>query len=94
MKFIPFPPFHDRSAAGLEKGFTQNLSVHWGVPMLRLAPDSEVIALRDLKDQRKSLWRRFEDNPNEIHLAARLRFIDDQIAQFKAQSDRTASKQR
>jgi hypothetical protein len=60
--------------------------------MLRHAPDSEEISLRDLKDHRKSLWRRFEANPNEIQLAARLRLIDDQIAEFNQQSDRNANK--
>jgi hypothetical protein len=60
--------------------------------MLRRAPDSEGIGLRGLKDQRKSLWRRFEDNPSEIHLAAQLKFIDDQIAQLNEQSDHDANR--
>jgi len=50
--------------------------------MLRRAPDSEEIRLRELKGERKSLWRRFEDNPNEVHIAAKLKFIDDQIAEL------------
>jgi len=40
-----------------------------------------------LRAKRKTLWRRFEDNPNEIRLAAKIRLIDDQIAQLNQQMD-------
>ena len=60
--------------------------------MLRRASDSGVIRLRELRAKRKSLWRRFEENPNEVHLAAKLKIIDDQIAQPNQQSDRAADK--
>jgi hypothetical protein len=36
--------------------------------------------MKELRTKRKSLWERFETNPNEIQLAAELRIIDDQIA--------------
>jgi hypothetical protein len=58
-----------------------------GGAMLRHAPDSEVIRLRELRAKRQTLWRRFEDHPNEIHLAAKLKIIDDQIAQPNRQID-------
>ena len=58
-----------------------------GGPMLHHAPDSEEIGLRELRAKRKTLWRRFEDNPNEIRLAAKIRLIDDQIAQLNQQMD-------
>ena len=60
--------------------------------MLRRASDSEEVRLRELRAKRKSLWRRFEENPNEVHLAAKLKIIDDQIAQPNQQSDRAADK--
>ena len=46
---------------------------------------SQKIRLHELKNIRESLWKRFEGNPNEIHLAAKLKIIDDQIAQFNLQ---------
>ena len=55
--------------------------------MLRRVPDSEDVRLQELRVLRKSLYRRFEDNPNLIHLAARLKVIDDQIAQRNRQRD-------
>jgi hypothetical protein len=58
-----------------------------GGPMLHHVPDSEEISLRELRAKRKTLWRRFEDNPNEIRLAAKLKIIDDQIAQLNQQID-------
>jgi hypothetical protein len=44
-------------------------------------PYSEELRLQKLRARRKVLWKRFEDNPNEIHLAAKLKIIDDQIAE-------------
>jgi hypothetical protein len=82
MKVIPIRQRHDQSTEDLENGSTQNLQCPLGVPMLSRAPDSEGIRLRELKGQRKSLWRRFEDNPNEVHIAAKLKFLDDQIAEL------------
>ena len=55
--------------------------------MLRRVPDSEDVRLQELRVLRKSLYRRFEDNPNLIHLAARLKVIDDQIAQRNRRRD-------
>ena len=85
MKFAPFCRLHDESTKDPINRFYRfysKLEHTLGVPMLRRAPDSEGIRLRELKGQRKSLWRRFEDNPNEVHIAAKLKFIDDQIAEL------------
>ena len=41
---------------------------------------------------RKSLWKRFVDNPNETHLAAVLKIVDDEIAQFNLHSHHDAHK--
>lgn len=41
---------------------------------------------------RKSLWKRFVGNPNETHLAAELKIIDDEIAQFNLHSHHDAYK--
>jgi len=60
--------------------------------MLRNVADSEDIRLQELKATRKSLWRRYEDNPNETPLAAKLKIIDDQIAALNHQSERDADK--
>lgn len=49
--------------------------------MLHHVPYSEEIRLRELRAKRKTLWRRFEENPEETHLAAKLKVIDDLIAQ-------------
>jgi hypothetical protein len=58
------------------------------------APDSQDIMLQELKDKRKPLQNRFEDNPTEIHLALELKIIDDQIAECNQQirRDRTILK--
>ena len=58
-----------------------------GGSMLHISPDSEEIRHKELRAKRKSLWRRFEDNPREIHLAAKLKILDDQIAQLNQQID-------
>jgi hypothetical protein len=50
-------------------------------------PYSEELRLRGLKAERRTLWKRFEENPSEIHLAAELKIIDDQIAQPYQQND-------
>jgi len=50
-------------------------------------PYSEELRLRELRAKRKTLWKRFEENPSEIHLAAKLKIIDDQIAQPYQQND-------
>jgi hypothetical protein len=50
-------------------------------------PYSEELRLRGLKAERKTLWKRFEENPSEIQLAAKLKIIDDQIAQPYQQND-------
>ncbi len=60
--------------------------------MLRHAPDSEAIRLRELKAKRKTVWRRYENNPNETLLAAKLKIIDDQIAALNYQSEYHATK--
>jgi len=60
--------------------------------MLQCAPDSASIRLRELRDQRKSLWKRFENYPSEIHLAAKLRILDDQIAQLNQEWNHEAGK--
>jgi hypothetical protein len=59
--------------------------------MLRRTPYSEEIRLQELRATRKALWRRFEDNPNEIHLAAKLKIIDDQIAGSNHRTHHVAS---
>jgi len=48
-------------------------------------PDSKKIKLHELIGKRKPLWRRFEDNPNDTHLALELKIIDDQIAECNRQ---------
>ena len=55
--------------------------------MQRYIPDSEELRLRELRAERKSLWRRFEENPSEIQLAAKIKIIDDQIATPYQQTD-------
>jgi hypothetical protein len=55
-------------------------------------PYSEELRLQDLRAQRKFLWKRFEENPSEIHLAAQLKSIDDQIAQPYQQNDEQGNK--
>ena len=59
--------------------------------MIRPFPHSDEIRLRELRAKRKTLWRQFEDNPNETHLAAKLKIIDDQIAQPNEQIDHEAN---
>lgn len=48
-------------------------------------PDPQKIRLQELIGKRKPLWKRFEHNPNDIHLALELKFIDDQIAECNQQ---------
>jgi hypothetical protein len=40
--------------------------------------------MEELRTKRKSLWDRFESNPNEIQLASELKIIDDLIADCNA----------
>jgi hypothetical protein len=35
----------------------------------------------ELKARRSPLYQRFENNPNQIHLALEIKIIDDQIAE-------------
>jgi hypothetical protein len=58
------------------------------------APDSQNVMLQELKDKRELLQRRFENNPNEIHLALELKIIDDKMAECNQQFrvDRTKLK--
>jgi len=49
-------------------------------PRLITASKSLGTRMQELRTKRKSLWERFESNPNEIQLAAELRIIDDLIA--------------
>lgn len=44
------------------------------------ASKSPKIRMAELRTKRKSLWEQFENNPNEIQLAAELRITDDLIA--------------
>jgi len=55
--------------------------------MPRYIPYSEELRLRELRAERKSLWKRFEENPSEIQLAAQIKIIDDQIATPYQQND-------
>ena len=59
-----------------------------------LAPDSQGMVLQELKGKRKRLQKRFEDNPNEIHLALELKIIDDQIAERNQKVQHTTSSSR
>ena len=52
--------------------------------MLR-ARNSQKIRLQELRSERKPLWERFEENPNETDLALELKIIDDQIAECSQQ---------
>jgi hypothetical protein len=54
-----------------------------------LAPDSQEIRLQELKGKRKPLRERFEDNPNETHLALEIKIIDDQITECNQQIHHT-----
>jgi hypothetical protein len=49
------------------------------------APNSQEIRLQELRDKRKPLSERFENNPNDTHLALELKIIDDQIAECNQQ---------
>ena len=46
---------------------------------------SNQIRMQELLGRRKPLWKRFEDNPNDIQLALEVKLIDDQIAECNAQ---------
>jgi hypothetical protein len=92
MKVIPIRRRHDQPTKDLENGSTRNLQRSLGVPLSSRAPDSEEIRLRELEHQRKSLWKRFEDNPNEVHIATKLKFIDNQIAKLNQQYNHDANK--
>ena len=59
-----------------------------------LAPDSQGAMLQELKGKRKHLLKRFEENPNEIHLALELKIIDDQIAERNQQVHHKNSRSR
>ena len=48
-------------------------------------PDYPRMRLQELRDKRKPLWKRFEDNPGETYLALELKIIDDQIAEYSQQ---------
>ena len=37
--------------------------------------------LQELKAEREPLFQRFADHPNEVHLAIKIKSIDDQIAE-------------
>jgi hypothetical protein len=37
--------------------------------------------LEELRAKREPLFQRFANNPNEVHLAIEIKFIDDQIAE-------------
>jgi hypothetical protein len=58
------------------------------------APSSQEIRLRELRDKRKPLSERFENNPDDTHLALELKIIDDQIAECtqEIQGDRRKQK--
>jgi hypothetical protein len=49
------------------------------------APNSQEIRLQELRDKRKPLSERFENNPNDTHLALELKIIDDQMAECNQQ---------
>ena len=59
-----------------------------------LAPDSQGTMLEELKSKRKRLQKRFEDDPNEIHLALEVKIIDDQIAECNQQVQHKKSSSR
>jgi hypothetical protein len=56
-----------------------------------VTPGSQSTMLQELKDKRKRLQERFEDNPNETFLALELKIIDDQIAECKQQVQHKSS---
>jgi hypothetical protein len=49
------------------------------------APSSQEMRLQELRGKRKPLSERFENNPNDTHLALELKIIDDQIAECNQQ---------
>jgi len=59
-----------------------------------ITPDSQGTKQQELKDKRKNLQQRFDDNPNEIHLALELKIIDDQIAEYSQQVQHEKSSSR
>jgi hypothetical protein len=50
--------------------------------------------LEELKSKRKRLRKRFEDDPNEIHLALEVKIIDDKIAEGNQQVQHKKSSSR
>ncbi len=58
------------------------------------ASDSKKTRLEELTGRRKVLSERFENNPNDTHLALEIKIIDDQIAEFiqQIQADRRKRK--
>ena len=58
------------------------------------APSSQEMRLQELRGKRKPLSERFENNPNDTHLALELKIIDDQIAECtqEIQGDRRKQK--
>ncbi len=56
------------------------------------APDSQEIRLQELIGKRKPVWQRFENNPNDTHLALELKVIDDQISECNQQIHRDRTK--
>ena len=56
-----------------------------GLDLMLLAPNSQEIRVQELKSKRKPLSERFENNPNDTHLALELKIIDDQIAEYNQQ---------
>ena len=56
------------------------------------APDSQEIRLQELIGKRKPVWQRFENNPNDTHLALELKVIDDQISECNLQIHRDRTK--
>jgi hypothetical protein len=60
--------------------------------LLQLAAD-EKQAREKLKAKRDQLFERFSKNPRDIHLAAEIRLLDDQLAEFTRRHDeKTASR--
>jgi hypothetical protein len=56
------------------------------------AQEFQQVRLQELIGKRKPVWQRFEDNPNDTHLALELKIIDDQISECNQQIHRDGRK--
>jgi hypothetical protein len=85
--YLKYCDFRACLAVDFEVVSARNLSSHWRVHMSGPDLSFEEVRMQELRAKRKALWGQFECNPNEIHLAAKLKVLDDQIAQSNQPSE-------